>query len=220
MYFLSYSVQETVPSRLWLSGHSKIPIKTQWRTQIQRRTKDKMFGPRGKGTTDEGDRVYRLVGKANVWQISSYECWVIAVSVRELCHAAHSHSCERLLTSNSAYLSDSLRKAVLQQVCQQRHRACDQVGSPWVQRNSCKTIDRVWQVTCSLYSLVTLAKHQFGNYVIQSLLHQISASSKARLRNKLRDNSQEISKSQYGRHVLLQAEKHKWLYIEVQGIEN
>lgn len=51
---------------------------------------------------------------------------------------------------------------------------------------------------------MSLAKHQYGNYVIQSLMQKISALSRNNLKAKLKENSQEISKSQYGRHVLLQ----------------
>ena len=59
------------------------------------------------------------------------------------------------------------------------------------------------------FSLIALAKHQFGNYVIQSLIQKISPQSKSTLRGKLKENSQEISKSQYGKHVLVQVEKLK-----------
>ena len=45
--------------------------------------------------------------------------------------------------------------------------------------------------------------------MIQSLVQKISQQSKINLRTKLKENSQEISKSQYGRHVLLQVEKVK-----------
>lgn len=55
-----------------------------------------------------------------------------------------------------------------------------------------------------LCSIVALAKHQFGNYVIQSLIQKISLQSRNVLKARLKENSQEISKSQYGRHVLLQ----------------
>ena len=55
-----------------------------------------------------------------------------------------------------------------------------------------------------LCSIVALAKHQFGNYVIQSLIQKISLQSRNALKARLKENSQEISKSQYGRHVLLQ----------------
>lgn len=61
-----------------------------------------------------------------------------------------------------------------------------------------------------LYSLFLLAKHQYGNYVIQSLLQMIATSSRNALKARLKENSQEISKSQYGRHVLLQLHKVKW----------
>ena len=55
--------------------------------------------------------------------------------------------------------------------------------------------------------LVTLAKHQFGNYVVQSMMTKTILDKKNVLRGMLRDNAPEISKSQYGRHVLLQVEK-------------
>ena len=54
-----------------------------------------------------------------------------------------------------------------------------------------------------------IAKHQFGNYVIQSLLERVPRDWKTELKNRLRENVVEISKSQYGRHVLMQMEKHK-----------
>lgn len=55
--------------------------------------------------------------------------------------------------------------------------------------------------------LVTLSKHQFGNYVVQSMMLKANADKKAVLRGLLKENATEISKSQYGRHVLLQVEK-------------
>lgn len=54
-----------------------------------------------------------------------------------------------------------------------------------------------------------IAKHQFGNYVIQSLLGRSSAEKKALLRAKLKESCQEISKSQYGRHVLMQMDRNE-----------
>ena len=60
-----------------------------------------------------------------------------------------------------------------------------------------------------LPSFVAIAKHQFGNYVIQSLLERAPRESRTELRGRLRDSAAEISKSQYGRHVLMQMEKHK-----------
>ena len=55
--------------------------------------------------------------------------------------------------------------------------------------------------------LVTLSKHQFGNYVVQSMMGKINPDKKIVLRGLLKNNAPEISKSQYGRHVLLQVEK-------------
>ena len=49
-----------------------------------------------------------------------------------------------------------------------------------------------------------IAKNQFGNYVVQSLLERSDKETRDRLGASLRENSQNISKSQYGRHVLLQ----------------
>ena len=57
--------------------------------------------------------------------------------------------------------------------------------------------------------MVFIAKHQFGNYVIQSLLERVPRDCKVELKARLRENMTEISKSQYGRHVLMQMEKHK-----------
>ena len=68
----------------------------------------------------------------------------------------------------------------------------------------------ILKVIDGLFSLVGLAKHQYGNYVIQSLIQKISAQSRLSLKTKIKENSQEISKSQYGRHVLMQLEKIKW----------
>ena len=55
--------------------------------------------------------------------------------------------------------------------------------------------------------LVVLSKHQFGNYVVQSMMGKTSLENKNVLRGLLKENAPEISKSQYGRHVLLQVEK-------------
>lgn len=69
---------------------------------------------------------------------------------------------------------------------------------------------RILKVKDYLFSLTALAKHQYGNYVIQSLIQKISSASRQALKAKLKENSQEINKSQYGRHVLLQFDKLKW----------
>lgn len=55
-----------------------------------------------------------------------------------------------------------------------------------------------------------LAKHQFGNYVVQSLLDRASKEKKVVLQSKLKENMTEISKSQYGRHVLMQMDKGRF----------
>lgn len=48
----------------------------------------------------------------------------------------------------------------------------------------------VIEVICGLFSLVGLAKHQYGNYVIQSLIQKISAQSRLSLKTKIKENSQ------------------------------
>ena len=78
-----------------------------------------------------------------------------------------------------------------------------------IQREDCQSHNLKPRVSGFLLSLVFIAKHQFGNYVIQSLLERVPRDWKTELKNRLRENVVEISKSQYGRHVLMQMEKHK-----------
>ncbi len=52
-----------------------------------------------------------------------------------------------------------------------------------------------------------LAKHQFGNYVIQSMFEKVTKEKKLAIKSILKENTAEISKSQYGRHVLMQLDK-------------
>ena len=52
-----------------------------------------------------------------------------------------------------------------------------------------------------------LAKHQYRNYVIQSMIERIGKDKNIIIKNILKLNIMEISKSQYGRHVLMQLEK-------------
>lgn len=52
-----------------------------------------------------------------------------------------------------------------------------------------------------------LAKHQFGNYVVQSMLDKVCKDKKLKIKSILKENAPEISKSQYGRHVLMLLDK-------------
>ena len=58
-------------------------------------------------------------------------------------------------------------------------------------------------------SFVMLAKHQFGNYVVQSIMMKTENEKRSILKAALKENASEISKSQYGRHVLLQVERNR-----------
>ena len=74
-------------------------------------------------------------------------------------------------------------------------------------------LPRVVYLRCSF---IVIAKHQFGNYVIQSLMERGPRESRDELKGKLKEHCQEISKSQYGRHVLMQMEKYKKVQAEIQ----
>lgn len=61
----------------------------------------------------------------------------------------------------------------------------------------------------NIFRLIFLAKHQFGNYVVQSMMNKASKDRRINIRNMLKENAPDISSSQYGRHVLLQLEKNR-----------
>lgn len=128
----------------------------------------------------------------------------------QLCDAAYCLKFQIVQASTWRNIPCQFHHFIDKQICKQCHWASDQAISSRLSWKIIKVPLWIRKVAIYWFSLTALAKHQYGNYVIQSLIQKISSASRQALKAKLKENSQEINKSQYGRHVLLQFDKLKW----------
>lgn len=132
-----------------------------------------------------------------------------SMPIRKLCNAAYRHEMLRGKKSNIQELYHKHCRALYKQICKQCCRKSYSIWGYSILWGACRLVYS-WKLGKVLFlwcRFILLAKHQFGNYVIQSMMNKISSNKKALLRNTLKSNASEISNSQYGRHVLLQLER-------------
>lgn len=111
----------------------------------------------------------------------------VAMPVRELCDAAYCHQVQIRAQASVHYILIQYSCSIDQQICEQRHLK----SNPGQRLTFCRgfrTIFRIQyqRVILFLFSLVYLSKHQFGNYVIQSMINRLPKEQKLPLKASLK----------------------------------
>lgn len=169
-----------------MQSHPEIPGKTANLNLKQGAQSGQYHHPNWNRGDIDLDLSYQTAVKTDIWSSDEYQCGVVAVPIRQLRDAAYRNPLQLIQKGYRRHLPQQLRHPLLQQIRQQRHLKGHQTVLSRIPLKAGKEAIRIIEVCILLGSLVSLAKHQFGNYVIQCLMQKISSASRCSLKGRFK----------------------------------